>query len=53
MILIDFIIAVIYLVGTLSFMASGAKAMKHHDKTPKLLCLLLILTYLMSTIYHF
>lgn len=53
MIFINFIIAVIYLIGTLAFIASLAKALKHHDKTPKLLCLLLIITSLMSTIYYF
>jgi hypothetical protein len=53
MFIINFLAAVVYLFGTFAFIASLTKALKHHDKTPKLLCLLLILTSIMSTIYYF
>jgi len=39
-----FVLALIQLVGTLAFAGLLSKAAKHHEKLPKLLCLLLVVT---------
>jgi uncharacterized membrane protein len=49
----SFLVAVVYLIGSFAFIASLVKALNHRDDTPKLLCLLLILTTVMSTIFCF
>ena len=39
-----FVLGLIQLVGTLAFTGLFSKAAKHHEKLPKLLCLLLVVT---------
>ena len=51
--MVNFVGAGIYLIGTVAFIALLVKAFKDRQKLPKLLCLLLILTYGLSAISYF
>jgi len=47
------IYALIYLLGTCAFILLLVKAAKHHEVLPKLLCLLFVVPYALSTAFYF
>ena len=50
---VSILMAAISFMGTLCFATLFAKAVKHHENIPKLLCLLMMVAYAISTVFIF